>query len=122
MGLGRNSDVFKYGVVIHGRHNRELSRNIAYYPPDFELAAKIAWDSSPSKYVDSWTSPVLLIHGDDDQNVPFQQSIDLYNRLIGKGVEVEVLVIPDETHHWMVHRNLEKIKQALTEYLMNKAF
>lgn len=122
MGLGRNSDVFKYGVDIHGRHNRELSRNIAYYPPDFELAAKIAWDSSPSKYVDSWTSPVLLIHGDDDQNVPFQQSIDLYNRLIGKGVEVEVLVIPDETHHWMVHRNLEKIKQALTEYLMNKAF
>ncbi|MFA6770473.1 MAG: prolyl oligopeptidase family serine peptidase, partial [Bacteroidales bacterium] len=121
MGLGKNSDLFKFGVDVHGRHSREKRSNLAFYPPDYELASKIAWDSSPAKYVDSWTSPVLLIHGDDDQNVPFDQSIDIYNRLIERGVEVEVLVIPDETHHWMLQRNLEKIKSAQVEFLIRKA-
>ena len=25
----------------------------------------------------NWRSPVLLVHGDDDRNVPFQQTTDL---------------------------------------------
>lgn len=121
MGLGRNSDLFKYGVDIHGVHNREKSRRLSFYPPDFELATEIAWESSPSKYVESWTSPVLIIHGDDDQNVAFSQSIDLVNRLMDKGVDVELLVLPDETHHWMLQRSLEKIKIAQIDYLIKKA-
>lgn len=121
MGLGKNSDLFKYGVAVHGRHNREKKRNLDFYPPDYKIASKIAWESSPSKHVDSWTSPVLLIHGDDDKNVPFSQSIDIYNRLKKKGVDVEVMVIPDETHHWMLQRNLERIKICQVEYLIKKA-
>jgi dipeptidyl aminopeptidase/acylaminoacyl peptidase len=31
--------------------------------------------------VANWRSPVLLVHGDDDRNVPFQQTTDLVEKL-----------------------------------------
>jgi dipeptidyl aminopeptidase/acylaminoacyl peptidase len=113
MALGRNSDLFKAGVDIHGIHNRAKSRS--------GQAAKIAWESSPSRWVDTWESPVLLIHGDDDQNALFWHSLDLYNRLRIKGdVDVEVMVIPDETHHWMLYRNLLKVKERTVDFLQRQ--
>ena len=120
MGLAKNSDVFKVGVDIHGVHNRQRKQNPDYYAPDFELATTLNWESSPSKWVDTWQSPVLLIHGDDDQNVAFSQSIDLYKRLKGKNVDVEVLVLPDENHHWQLFENLVKVKESSVEFLNRK--
>lgn len=121
MGLGKNSDIFKYGVDVHGVHNREKKQNLDFFPPDYDLASKVAWQSSPSKYVKSWKSPVLIIHGDDDQNVAFSQSIDLVNRLMDNQVEVETLVLPDENHHWMLHENLIKVKVNQVDFLLKKA-
>lgn len=120
MALGKNSDIFKVGVDIHGVHNRQKSQNQAKPAPDFEKAAELAWQSSPSKYVESWTSPVLLIHGDDDKNVGFGHSIDLYKRLAKKGVETEVLVFPDENHHWLYFRNQVRAKEATADFLIRK--
>ena len=68
--------------------------------------------------MDTWKSPVLIIHGDDDQNVAFTQSLDLVNRLKEQNVKVEYLVVPDETHHWMVFSNLLTVKNAAAEFLM----
>jgi len=116
--LGKNSDIFKVGVDIHGVHNRERKPADGPTAPDADLAAKLASDSSPSNYVDKWTSPVLIIHGDDDQNVNFTQSLDLVNRLKARNVQAEYLVIPDETHHWMVFDNLLQVKQATAEFLI----
>src|SRR5690606_19942738 len=116
----KNSDIFKAGVDIHGVHNRERKQNPSQYAPDFELATQLNWESSPSKWVDSWRSPVLIIHGDDDQNVAFSQSIDLYNRLKKQNVEVEVLVLPDENHHWQLFENLVKAKEATVDFLNRK--
>jgi dipeptidyl aminopeptidase/acylaminoacyl peptidase len=116
--LAKNSDVFKVGVDIHGVHNREVRKTDEPLPPDASLAAQLAWDSSPSKYVDTWKSPVLIIHGDDDQNVAFTQSLDLANRLRDRNVKMEYLVVPDETHHWMVFSNLLTVKNAAAEFLM----
>lgn len=121
MALGRNPELFRFGVDIHGVHTREKPRNLDFFPPDFELAADIAWKSSPSKYVDTWTAPVLIIHGDDDQNVSFAQSIDLVNRLLDRGVEVDVMAIPDENHHWMLHENLIRVKRATVNYILQKS-
>jgi dipeptidyl aminopeptidase/acylaminoacyl peptidase len=41
---------------------------------------------------------VLLIHGDDDRNVPFQQTTDLVEKLRAQNVGFEELIIPDEIH------------------------
>ena len=52
-------------------------------------AAELAFESSPMAYVDTWKSPVLLIHGDDDRNVPFSESVDLAEALRRQGVAFE---------------------------------
>jgi fermentation-respiration switch protein FrsA (DUF1100 family) len=46
----------------------------------------------------NWRSPVLLIHGDDDRNVPFQQTTDLVEKLRAQNVAFEELIMPDEIH------------------------
>jgi dipeptidyl aminopeptidase/acylaminoacyl peptidase len=108
MGLAHDSDLFKAGVDFHGVHDwsvflteRPYFGNLALRPPDVETAVKLAWDSSPDAYVSTWKSPVLLIHGDDDRNVPFSQTVDLVQRLRAQHVPFEQLIIPDEIHGFL---------------------
>jgi fermentation-respiration switch protein FrsA (DUF1100 family) len=49
---------------------------------------------------------VLLIHGDNDRNVRFSETVDLARRLALAGVPYEELIVPDDTHHFMRHANL----------------
>lgn len=124
MALAKNSDLFVAGVDISGVHNRltgSLSREKEFEKhPDEEKAREVAYHSWPIAFVDQWTSPVLIIHGDDDRNVRFNQSVDLVNRLTDQGVEYETLVIPDDTHHWLYHENLLKVYNATTDFLVRK--
>ena len=55
--------------------------------------------------IKDWRSPVLLIHGDDDRNVPFSESVDLVEALRKQGVEFEQLIFPDEVHGFLLHAN-----------------
>jgi len=52
-------------------------------------------ESSPVTSVETWKSPVLFIHGDDDRNVYFAQTVDLVARLRARGVIIEQLVFPE---------------------------
>ncbi len=107
-GLARASDLFKAGVDIHGVH--DWNKAIRNFVPSYEPAARPevarrAFESSPMAFVERWTSPVLLIHGDDDRNVPFAESVELAEVLRAYGVHVEHLVFPDEVHGFLLHRN-----------------
>jgi dipeptidyl aminopeptidase/acylaminoacyl peptidase len=122
LALGRDSKLFAAGVDIHGVHNH-LNFSPALdgeQPPDAELARKMLWKSSPVSWVDGMSSPVLFIHGDDDGNVGFDESLDLIRRFQQKGKPFESLVIPDETHHWMRHMNSVKVDEAVAEFLKRK--
>ncbi len=123
MALAKDSDLFAAGVDIHGVHDfmtDEISDR-DFIVPDAELLRKLTVESSPITHVDTWRSPVLLIHGDDDGNVPFKQSVDLVRRFEQKGfTDYEVLVIPDETHHWMKYENLLQVDKATVEFLIRK--
>ncbi len=55
--------------------------------------------------IDGWRSPVLLIHGDDDRNVPFSETVDLARELRARDVEVEQVIFPDEVHGFLLHGN-----------------
>ena len=127
MALGRDSKLFAAGVDIHGVHDRtnNRTRNIVLpdryeRAPDADKAKEVIWESSPVSDVDTWTSPVLIIHADDDRNVAFSQSTDLVQRLEDKGVDLETLVIVDDTHHFMMHANQMKVNEAVAEYLKRK--
>lgn len=123
LALGKDSDLFAAGVDIHGVHSmlpKEKYTSSVETAPDAALADNVAWQSSPIAYVNSWTSPVLIIHADDDRNVGFAHSINLINRLKKKGVEYESIVIPDDTHHWLLHKNLVSVCEATVDFLKRK--
>lgn len=108
MGLARASDMFAAGVDVHGVHDWNVVIN--GFRPDYDKGqwedfSELAFDSSPMADVDSWRSPVLLIHGDDDRNVPFSESVDLAYHLLRLGVYFEELVFPDEVHGFLLHSN-----------------
>ncbi len=123
MGLARNSDLFKAGVDFHGVHDwsvflteRPYFGNLALRPPDMDAAIKLAWDSSPDAYVGTWKSPVLLIHGDDDRNVPFSQTVDLVQRLRAQHVPFEQLILPDEIHGFLRWRDWVRAYSATADF------
>lgn len=122
LALGRDSKLFAAGVDIHGVHDYSFSPQTDRYEkaPDIQKASEVAWQSSPIAYVPTWTSPVLIIHGDDDRNVRFSQSMELVKRLEKKGVSMETLVIVDDTHHWMKHTNAVKVGGATADYFVRK--
>jgi dipeptidyl aminopeptidase/acylaminoacyl peptidase len=114
LGLARNSDMFAAGVDFHGVHDWPTDNwNGKNISPDL---IKLAHTSSPVTSVDTWKSPVLLIHGDDDRNVFFSQTVDLVARLRERGVSIEQLVFPDEVHDFLLHRNWLKAYQATSDF------
>lgn len=119
LALAKDSKLFVAGVDIHGEHNfmNFITEGKGEQAPDLELAKQLAWQSSPVAYLDRWTSPVLIIHGDDDGNVDFHQSVDLVTRFEEKKIPYESLVIPDETHHWMKYSNMVKVDSSIVNFL-----
>lgn len=120
LGLARNSELFAAGVDLHGVHDwNVVIRNFvpSYAPGDREEVARLAFESSPMAAIDGWRSPVLLIHGDDDRNVPFSESVTLIESLRRRGVHVEQLVFPDEVHGFLLHRNWLAAFRAASGFL-----
>ncbi len=91
--LARNSDLFKMGVDLAGVHLWGSSVD-----PE-----SVSFKSSAVGAIDGWKSPVLLVHGDDDRNVAFQQTTGLVQLLRARNVEYELIVFPDDTHESMLH-------------------
>ena len=92
-GLARDSDLFAAGVDIAGVHLWGNSID----PDD------VSYQASSVSEVENWTSPVLLIHGDDDRNVAFSQTVGPVQLLRAQGVPHELIVFPDDVHDFLLH-------------------
>ncbi|HVZ48740.1 MAG TPA: prolyl oligopeptidase family serine peptidase [Gemmatimonadaceae bacterium] len=111
--LARNSDVFVAGVDLAGVHLWGSSLD----PND------VSYQSSTISAIDGWKSPVLLIQGDDDRNVAFQQMTGLVQLLRAHNVHYELVVYPDDTHEslldsrWMY--TYARMEAFLDKFLRN---
>ena len=114
MGLARDSDLFAAGVDVHGVH--DWSRRVGPSPWATGDLAKLGKESSPISSVDKWKSPVLLIHGDDDRNVAFNQTVELVRKLRERGVEFEELVFPDDVHDFLRHENWLRVYHSAADF------
>jgi dipeptidyl aminopeptidase/acylaminoacyl peptidase len=121
LALSRNSDLFAAGVDYHGVHDWSVifqeDDPTANKAPDYIAARKLAWESSPDASIATWKSPVLLIQGDDDRNVPFNQMVDLVQRLRAANVPFEQIVYPDEIHDFLLWRDWVASYKATAEFL-----
>jgi dipeptidyl-peptidase 4 len=91
--LARNSDLFVAGVDMAGVH---------LYGPELDTN-ELSYRSSAISEIANWKSPVFLVHGDDDRNVNFAQTVGLVQLLRAHGVEHELIVIPDDVHESLLH-------------------
>jgi len=120
MGLARDSKLFAAGVDYHGVHdwNRQIKNPYQVgSPSDRDAALTTALASSPIASLQRWTSPVLFIHGDDDQSVDFVHSTELIHRLrVEKRAHVENLVFPDEAHFFLRQETWRRAFQATADF------
>jgi dipeptidyl aminopeptidase/acylaminoacyl peptidase len=58
-----------------------------------------------------------MIHGDDDNNVAFSESIRLAEALRAQGVDYSELVFPDEVHDFLRHATRVKAYTATAKFL-----
>jgi dipeptidyl aminopeptidase/acylaminoacyl peptidase len=123
MGLARNSELFAAGVDFHGVHDWNVG--IKTFVPSYNTLENprdslLAFRSSPLASLKSWRSPVLVIHGDDDRNVSFAETVTLVEQLRDRGVEVEQLVLPDEVHGFLRYESWVRAYTAASDFLDRK--
>ena len=115
--LARASDLFAAGVDIHGVHDWNVG--IRTFMPNYNPGPEIErrnFLSSPLNFVKGWRSPVLLIHGDDDRNVSFAETVTLAEALRKQNVTLESLVIPDEIHGFLRNESWLRVFQATADF------
>ncbi|MDQ8154334.1 MAG: prolyl oligopeptidase family serine peptidase, partial [Gemmatimonadota bacterium] len=123
MGLSRASDLFAAGVDFHGVHDWNVGIATfwpTYNPLENPERTRVAYQASPMSTVDGWRSPVLVIHGDDDRNVRFVETVTLVQALRARGVPVEQLVFPDEIHGFLRWDRWVEAYKASAEFLDRK--
>ena len=98
----------------------EVEAKNAEVAPDIKEARELAFKSSPVASIANWRSPVLLIHGDDDRNVPIQQTTDLVEKLRTQNVAFEELIIPDEIHDLLRWNDWVRAYRATAEFFDRK--
>ena len=83
------------GDQLEGPHLREYAVTwIPEQPGRMDLARRL----SPMTYVRKGLPPVLSVHGDADQNVPYDHSVRLINALKSAGDDAELITVPGGRH------------------------
>lgn len=122
LALARASDLFAAGADFSGVH--DWSTLFEHVPDNLDpeeqealaKARRIAFESSPIAHVATWRSPVLFIHGDDDRTVPFSQTVRLIVALRKQHVPIEELILPNEIHVFLRHRDWVRTYQATADF------
>ena len=80
------------------RHENALSVVAELLGGPLESKRELAATATPLRYASAKTPPFLIMHGDQDQTVPFQQSALLADGLKKLGVEVTLISVPGAGH------------------------
>ena len=104
-----HSNLFKAGIARSGAYNRSLT------PFGFQSERRNYWKAkdvydnmSPFNYADKLKTPILLIHGQMDNNsgtFPIQ-SERLYQALVGLGGTARYVQLPYESHSYLAIENV----------------
>ena len=73
----------------------------AYWDKDNKAAQNTFANGSPHRFVDKWTAPILITHGEYDFRILSSQGEMAFNAARLRGVPAEMLIFPDE-NHWIL--------------------
>ncbi len=123
-----HSRLFRAGVARSGAYNRTLTPfGFQSERRDFWKARDIYYKVSPFMHADQIKDPLLLIHGEADNNSGTfpMQSQRLYQAIKGTGGTVRLVMLPHESHGYVaresvLHTHAETI-EWLDKYVKNAA-
>ena len=104
-----HSDIFQAGIARSGAYNRSLT------PFGFQSEERTFWEApeiyfamSPFMHAQKVNEPILLIHGEADNNsgtFPVQ-SKRFYNALKGHGATAKLVMLPHESHGYRARESV----------------
>ena len=122
-----HSDLFAAGIARSGAYNRSLT------PFGFQSEERNYWEApevydamSPFQHADKMKSPLLLIHGEEDNNsgTHTMQSERYFNALKGLGATARLVILPKESHGYSARESILHMlweqDQWLDKYVKNR--
>jgi dipeptidyl aminopeptidase/acylaminoacyl peptidase len=112
-----HSDLFRAGIARSGAYNRTLT------PFGFQSERRTLWEApetyvkmSPFLHAHKIKEPLLLIHGEADNNAGTfpVQSERMYQAVRGNGGAVRLVLLPHESHGYLAR---ESVEHTLAEML-----
>jgi dipeptidyl aminopeptidase/acylaminoacyl peptidase len=114
-----HSDLFRAGVARSGAYNRTLT------PFGFQAEPRTFWEArevymrvSPFNHADRIRAPLLLIHGEKDDNpgtFPLQ-SERMYQALTGHGAVARLVILPLESHGYEAEESVLHVLAETVEW------
>ncbi len=104
-----HSDLFAAGIARSGAYNRTLT------PFGFQAEERTVWEApevyfqmSPFMHADKINEPILLIHGEADNNSGTfpMQSERFYSALKGLGATTRLVMLPHESHGYRARESI----------------
>ncbi len=115
-----HSDLFRLGIARSGAYNRSLT------PFGFQAEERSFWEApevyfamSPFMHAEKVNEPILLIHGEADNNsgtYPLQ-SERFYGALKGHGATVRLVMLPHESHGYRARESIMHMLYEMTDWL-----
>ena len=122
-----HSDLFAAGIARSGAYNRTLT------PFGFQYEERHYWDApdvyntmSPFMHAEKMNQPLLLIHGEADNNSGTypMQSERYFNALKGLGATARLVILPKESHSYRAKESILHLlweqDEWLEKYVKNK--
>ena len=115
-----HTSMFRAGIARSGAYNRSLT------PYGFQNEERTYWQDpdvyfkmSPFSYADKIKTPLLMIHGEADDNTGTYpiQSERFYAALKGQGATVRLVFLPLEAHHYIAHESLQHMLWEMNRWL-----
>lgn len=121
MGAGVADWGMQVGVGEQGRAEAVLGGSFGWEGPGPHRHDQL----SPVSYAANVTTPVLILHGEDDTNVPVGQALYFHRALTQFGAEHELVIYPRENHGFTERAHqidvLERVRSWFTHWLGDPA-
>ena len=110
---GNHEGRFRAFIAHDGIYNQvsQYTETEEQWFPNFDLGGapwerdnpvvRESYANSPHNFVQNWTSPILIIHGEKDYRIAATQGIQAFNAAQLRGVPSQLLYFPSE-NHWVL--------------------
>jgi dipeptidyl aminopeptidase/acylaminoacyl peptidase len=118
--LMAHSTLFRAGIAMSGAYNRTLT------PFGFQNESRSFWQRqeayigmSPFFFADRVANPILLIHGEQDENpgTPTMQSEGFFAALVGNGVPSRYVSLPFEGHQYRARESVMHVAAEMLSWV-----